>query len=185
MKNNEKIKKVALYSRVSTKEQNPENQKEALVGKAKREGWEYDYFEETESTRKTRPVKYKLYQRLLKKEYDAVLVWKLDRWGRSVMELVTEIETLYNRGVKFISITDPVDLTTDTGWLQFQIISAFAEFERRLISTRTKEAFYKDKEGVTRSRKTGKPVGKRGRDTKRRRKRGYYERWSKKREAVN
>jgi DNA invertase Pin-like site-specific DNA recombinase len=150
-----------------------------LLKRAKREDWQYDYFEEKESTRKTRPIKYKLYQKLLRNEYDAVIVWKLDRWGRSVKELVTEIETLYNRGVKFISIMDPIDLSTDTGWLQFQIISAFAEFERRLISTRTKEAFFKDKNGVTRSRKTGKPIGKRGRDRKRRNRSGYYQRWSK------
>jgi len=173
------IKKVALYSRVSTIDQNPENQKDALVNRAKRERWEYKYFEEKESTRKTRPVKYNLYQRLLKKEFDAVIVWKLDRWGRSVKELVTEIETLFNRGVKFISIMDPIDLSTDTGWLQFQIISAFAEFERRIISTRTKEGFYKDKKGIIRSKKSGKPVGKRGPDKKRRNRSGYYQRWNK------
>jgi DNA invertase Pin-like site-specific DNA recombinase len=114
---------------------------------------------------------------LLKKEFDGVVVWKLDRWGRSVKELVTEIETLFNRGVRFISIMDPIDLSTDTGWLQFQIISAFAEFERRIISTRTKESFYKDKNKITRSKKSGKPVGKRGPDRKRRKKSGYYQRW--------
>jgi len=102
MKDEMKIKKVALYARVSTIEQNPENQKAALIKRAEREDWDYEYFPEKESTRKTRPINYQLYQKLLRNEYDAVLVWKLDRWGRSVKELVTEIGTLYNRGVKFI-----------------------------------------------------------------------------------
>jgi DNA invertase Pin-like site-specific DNA recombinase len=61
MNNDKEIKRVALYSRVSTIDQNSENQKEALVSRANREGWEFVYFEETESTRKTRPIKYKLY----------------------------------------------------------------------------------------------------------------------------
>ena len=53
--------KVALYARVSTIDQNPEMQKKSLVEKAHREGWEYQYFEEKESTRKTRPIKYEIY----------------------------------------------------------------------------------------------------------------------------
>ena len=76
--------KVALYSRVSTLEQNPQMQRKALVNKAETEGWEYEYFEEKESTRKTRPVKYALYQRLLRNEFDGVCVWKIDRWAREV-----------------------------------------------------------------------------------------------------
>ena len=174
------VMKAALYSRVSTEDQNPLLQKNALIKTAELEGWDYTYFEEVESTRKTRPIKNKLYHRLLKKEFGAVIVWKLDRWGRSVRELVTEIETLYTRGVKFISMMDPVDLSTDTGWLQFQIISAFAEFERDMISERTKQAFYVDDEGVTRSVKSGKAVGKRGKEKKDkpRRKSGYHQRWA-------
>jgi len=158
-----------LYARVSTEDQEPLMQEKALKNRADREGWEYEYFVEKESTRKTRPIKYALYQRLLNKEYDAVCVWKIDRWARSTKELTTEIEILYNRGVKFISITDPIDLSTDTGWLQFQIISAFAEFERRLISTRTKEGL-----------KNAKNVGKRGKDKNPRRKSGYLLRYAKK-----
>lgn len=161
--------KVALYARVSTEDQDPTMQEKALKNRAVREEWEWEYYEEKESTRKTRPIKYALYQRLLNREYDAVCVWKIDRWARSVKELTTEIEILYNRGVKFISIIDPIDLSTDTGWLQFQIISAFAEFERRIISTRTKEGL-----------KHAKNVGKRGKDQNPRRKSGYLLRYAKK-----
>jgi len=158
--------KVALYMRVSTKDQNLDMQKNALIEKAKREGWDYALFEEAESTRKTRPVKYQLYQQLLNKEFDAVVVWKIDRWARSTQELSREVTTLYERGVKFISLTDNIDLSNASGMLQFNIISAFAQFERDIISERTKEGL-----------KGKKNVGKRGKDKKRRRKSGYYRRW--------
>lgn len=161
--------KFALYCRVSTDEQNPLMQRKALIEKAEREGWDYELFEEKESTRKTRPIKYALYQRLLKKEFDGVLVWKVDRWARSTQELSREVTTLYEGGVKFISLTDKIDLSSASGTLQFNIISAFAQFERDIISERTKEGL-----------KHAKNVGKRGPDRKRRRKSGYYQRWMRK-----
>jgi len=158
--------KFALYCRVSTDEQNLLVQRKALVEKAEREGWAYEVFEEKESTRKTRPIKYGLYQRLLNKEFDGVCIWRIDRWARSTQELSREVTTLYNRGVKFISLTDNIDLSNASGTLQFNIISAFAQFERDIISERTKEGL-----------KGKKNVGKRGKDKKRRRKSGYYQRW--------
>ena len=160
--------KVALYTRISTMKQDAEMQRKALIDKAEREGWEYEIFEEQESTRKTRPIKYQLYQRLLKKEFDAVVVWKIDRWARSTQELSREVTTLYNKGVKFISLTDNIDLSSASGTLQFNIISAFAQFERDIISERTKEGL-----------KHAKNVGKRGPDRKRRRRSGYHQRWCK------
>ena len=173
-------KKVALYSRVSKEMQNPENQKKALIEKADQEGWKYEYFEEVESTRKTRPIKYALYQRLLKNEFKAVMVWKLDRWARSLQELVREVPTLKDRGVNFISMKENIDLTSAAGKLQFHMFAAFAEFEREIISERTKQAFYVDEDGVTRSIKSNKAVGKRGADKHKRRKGGYYLRWASK-----
>ena len=161
--------KVAIYARVSTQSQDPLMQKKALIEKAEREGWDYDYFEETKSTKKTRPVKYDLYNRLLKGEYDAVCIWKIDRWARSTQELSREVTTLYDRGVKFISLTDNIDLSSASGTLQFNIISAFAQFERDIISERTKEGL-----------KHAQNVGKRGKDKRPRRKSGYYLRWSSK-----
>jgi len=160
--------KVALYSRVSTQDQNPEMQERALIEKAEKEGWDYELFVEKESTRKTRPIKYQLYQRLLKKEFEAVIVWKIDRWARSVQELIREVTTLYNRGVKFISLTDNIDLSSASGRLQFNVMAAFAQFERDIISERTREGL-----------KHAKNVGKRGPDKKPRRKSGYYLRWAK------
>jgi len=142
-------------------------QRKALIEKAEREGWDYELFSEKESSRKTRPIKYDLYQQLLRKEYDAVVVWKIDRWARSTQELSREVTTLFERGVKFISLTDNIDLSSASGTLQFNIISAFAQFERDIISERTKEGL-----------KGKNNVGKRGKDKKRRRKSGYYQRWA-------
>jgi len=141
---------VALYSRVSTNDQNPLIQKEALIKKATDNKWDYQYFEEKQSTRNTRPIKNQIYLDSLKGKYDIVCVWKVDRWARSVQELARDIETLFNHNIKFISITDNIDLSSASGRLQFNVICAFAQFERDIISERTKEAFYKDKDGVTR-----------------------------------
>jgi DNA invertase Pin-like site-specific DNA recombinase len=68
-----------------------------------------------------------------------VCVWKIDRWARSTQALSIEVTTLYNKGVKFISLTDNIDLSSANRTLQFDIISAFAQFERDIISDGTKE----------------------------------------------
>ena len=177
---------VALYSRVSTQDQNPQMQKDALLKKASDNNWDYEYFEEMMSTRNTRPIKNQIYLDALKGKYDIVCVWKVDRWARSVQELARDIETLFNHGIKFISITDNIDLSSASGRLQFNVICAFAQFERDIISERTREAFYKDKDGITRSKKSDKPVGKRGKDRAhtKRKKSSYYQGWLKRKGDV-
>jgi len=145
--------KYALYARVSTDEQSTEQQINRLQTYAERMGWDYDVIEETMTTRKTRPKKYALMQSLRAGEYDGVCVYKLDRWARSMKELIYEIEELYNKKIDFISMTDGIDLSSATGKLQFQILAAFAEFERSLISQRTKE-------GLERARRNGVKLGR-------------------------
>lgn len=163
------MKKIALYCRVSTREQTNENQKIILIEHAKREQWDFEIFEEKESTRKTRPIKYDLMQRLRAREFDGVCVLKLDRWGRSTIELAGEIQELKDKGIDFISIRDNIDLSTATGQLQFNIISSFAQFERDIISERTKD-------GQARAKAEGKILGrpKGSKDKKKRGKSGYY-----------
>lgn len=165
--------KLAVYCRVSTDEQNPENQKIKLVEFCKRSGYEYEVFEEKESTRNTRPIKQSIIDMLRKRVFDGLLIWRLDRWARSSQELILEITELYEKGIMFISLNDNIDLSTPTGKLQFQILSAFAEFERNLISQRTKE-------GLTRAKKEGKKLGrpKGSKDSKQRRKSGYWKRYA-------
>lgn len=168
------MKKVALYCRVSTDKQTTENQKLRLVEFAESQGYEYEIFEEVESTRKTRPVKQALLVKLRAYEYDAVVVYKLDRWARSSTELILETKELLDKGIGFISLSDNLDFSTASGKLHFQILSAFAEFERSLISERTKE-------GIRRAKSQGKKLGrpKGSKDKKKRSKSGYIIRHAK------
>ena len=161
--------KIAIYCRVSSSDQTPDNQRIRLTEYAREKEWESEVYTEVESTRNTRPVKAELLHKLRDGKYDGVLVYKLDRWARSSTELVLEIRELVSKGVVFISYTENLDFSTSTGRLHFQILSAFAEFERDLISERTKEGIYRAK---IRGKKLGRPKG--SKDKKKRRKAGYY-----------
>lgn len=174
------MKRIALYLRVSTSEQTVDNQRIRLVDYAKKNGYHYDIYEEIESTRKTRPVKQALLARLRKQEYEAVVVHKLDRWARSSTELILDTKELLDKGVGFISISDNLDFSTAAGKLHFQILSAFAEFERELIRERTVTALQRKKaEGYI---FRGRPKG--AKDRKKRKTDGYYEREARKREIA-
>lgn len=163
------MKKWALYVRVSTEEQQTDNQKLLLTQYAEQLNYNYEVIEEVESTRKTRPLKQQLLNDLRKKKYEGVIVYKFDRWARSSRELILEIEELTSKNVKFVSYSENVDFTTAIGKLQFNILSAFAEFERDLISQRTKE-------GLKRAKAEGTQLGRRkgSKDTKKRKTLGYY-----------
>ena len=172
---------LALYLRVSTSEQTVENQRRKLVEYAEKNLYTYDIYEEVESSRKTRPIKQALLQKLRKKEYDAVALYKLDRWARSSTELILDTKELLDKGVGFISISDNLDFSTAAGKLHFHILSAFAEFERELIRERTVTALQRKKaEGYVFQ---GRPKG--AKDLKKRKTDGYYEREARKREIAS
>ena len=145
--------KAAIYVRVSRKDLNLENQLNPLTEYADRHGWEYKVFQEKESTRKTRPVQYNLFKRLSRKEYDVLLIYKLDRWARSLKELIEHLDALINKGVKVISYTENLDFSNSMGRLIYHIIGSFAEFERDLIRERTIA-------GLDRARRQGKKLGR-------------------------
>ena len=176
----EKSNKIALYCRVSTSRQTNDNQKARLFEYAKSNNLDYDLFEEVESTRKTRPVKQELLTSLRNGAYSAVVVFKLDRYARSSRELILEIQELTNKGIGFISISDNLDFSMSTGRLHFHILAAFAEYERSLISERTKE-------GIARTKAQGTVLGrpKGSKDSKPRPKGGYYLRELNKRKTQN
>lgn len=173
------MKNVALYCRVSLSNgsQTTENQKIRLVEFAERNGYTYNIYEEQESTRKTRPVKQALLAELRAGRYDAVIVYKLDRWARSSTELILDTKELIDKGIGFISISDNLDFGTASGKLHFQILSAFAEFERELIRERTIEGLRRAKQE---GKKPGRPAG--SKDTIKRKKAGYILREAKKRQ---
>ena len=172
--------KIALYCRVSTNRQTNDNQKLRLIEYAEANKFEFDLFEEVESTRKTRPIKQELLTKLRGGDYSALVVFKLDRYARSSRELILEIQELTNKGIGFISISDNLDFSSSTGRLHFHILAAFAEFERSLISERTKE-------GIARTRAQGTILGrpKGSKDSKPRPKGGYFLRELNKRKKQN
>jgi putative DNA-invertase from lambdoid prophage Rac len=173
------MNRVALYCRVSLSNgsQTTENQRIRLEEYARLKGWEYDIYEEQESTCKTRPVKQALLANLRNDEYSAVLIYKLDRWARSSTELILDTKELVDKGVGFISISDNLDFSTAAGKLQFRILSVFAEFERELIRERTIEGLHRAK---MQGKKPGRPKG--SKDKKKRRKSGYILREATKRQ---
>jgi len=146
--------KVAIYCRTSKTDQNPENQKIELEKYAKAMGYDYKIFEEQESTRKTRPVKNDIFQDALRKKWDLILVWKLDRWARSMQELINDLELLRQNNVQFKTLKENIVLDDNpTNKLMINILSAFAQFERDIIRERTMA-------GLERARQQGKKLGR-------------------------
>ena len=162
---------LAIYARVSTQEQTTDNQVIRLTEYVNGRGYDYEVFTETESTRKSRPVKKLLLDLLRKGVFDVVIVYKLDRWARSSRELLLEIEELTSKGIEFHSYSENLDFTSASGKLHFSILSAFAEFERELIRERTLEGLHRAKQ---QGKKLGRPKG--SKDKKKRRTAGYYKR---------
>lgn len=166
--------KIVIYCRVSTRDQNPGNQRLELEGFAKRSGWEFEVYEETESSRKTRPIKQEVLRMLRERKFDGVLVWKMDRWARSLSELILEVQEMTDKGIAFISFKDNIDLSTAAGKLMFHVFGAFAEFEREIIRERTLLGL----EGAkARGKKLGRPQGQK--DKKQRSPDGYKNRYRK------
>ena len=146
--------KVAIYCRTSKIDQNPENQKIELKKYAKAMGYDYTIFEEQESTRKTRPVKNDIFQDALRKKWDLILVWKLDRWARSMQELINDLELLKQNNVQFKTLKENIVLDDNpTNKLMINILSSFAQFERDIIRERTMA-------GLERARQQGKKLGR-------------------------
>ena len=88
-----------------------------------------------------------------RREIDVIIVWRLDRWGRSLADLVTSLQELTQLGVGFISLNEALDLTTPAGRAMAGMLSVFAEFERDIIRERVKA-------GIAQAREQGKPHGR-------------------------
>ena len=132
--------RVALYSRTSTQDQNTEMQIQALRAEASRRGWKVVLeHEEKSSSRKKLPLRDDIVRLARERKIDAVMVWALDRWARSLVDGVLTVTELFECGVAFVTCTGMViDLTTPEGKLQFHVMQAFAEFEREQIRRRVK-----------------------------------------------
>lgn len=133
----------ALYARVSTvdKGQDIELQLKNLRAYARARGWEiFDEYKDIglSGSKDRRPDLDRLLNDAKKRRIDGILVWKLDRFGRSLRSLVTTLEELKGLGVQFVSFTENLDFSTPAGRAMANLIGVFAEFERDLIRERVR-----------------------------------------------
>jgi len=151
------IARVALYARVSTlNNQDPEMQLSELREYAERRGWQIveEFTDQGVSgCRESRPALNRLMSDACRRRFDAVLVWKIDRFGRSLKHLVNALAELAALGVAFISLRDNLDLSTPSGRLMMHLLSAMAEFERELIQERVRA-------GLRNARAKGRRLGR-------------------------
>jgi DNA invertase Pin-like site-specific DNA recombinase len=150
--------KAALYARVSTTNhgQDVNMQLRELREYCQRRGLEIagEYTESASGSKDSRPELNRLMADAKQRHFDAVCVWKLDRFGRSLRHLVNALADLESLGVSFISLRDNLDLSTPSGRLMFQIIGAMAEFERALIQERVRAGL---RNARAKGRKLGRP----------------------------
>lgn len=168
--------KVCIYARVSTEDQNLETQLSACRDYCKRLDYEIsnEYKDIISGSKDSRPAFNQLIEDLRQNKFEAVIVYKLDRIGRSLQHLLNLFEEFQNRKIEFISITQNINTTTPKGKLFLRMLMILAEYERELIVARTKS-------GLDRARKQGKLLGrpKGAKDKKRRKLGGYFLRYKK------
>jgi len=144
--------RAGLYARVSTNDQQTlAMQNRAMREYAVRRGWTIALqVREVNSGAAKREAREMAARR---REIDVVLVWRLDRWGRSVTDLLATFQELGHLGVGFVSLTEALDLTTPAGRAMAGLLAIFAEFEREILRERTRA-------GLAHARENGKRLGR-------------------------
>ena len=151
-------KRVALYARVSTDGQSVENQLRELEAVAVKEGWKVverfiDQGISGSKGREGRPAFDKLNKGIVRREFDLVAAWSVDRLGRSLQDLVTFLNELDSKHTNLYLHKQGIDTTTPAGKLLFQMLGVFAEFERSMIVERVRA-------GLKRAKAEGKVLGR-------------------------
>lgn len=154
-----KTEKVAIYARVSTldKGQDVELQLSDLRTYADARGWKIfkEYIDIGQSgSKEQRPAFKGLMEDARKRKVDIILVWRLDRFGRSLKHLIVSLDELRALGVGFVSFKESLDFTTPTGRLMFHLLAAFSEFEKEVIKERVRA-------GLAHAKAKGKRLGRR------------------------
>ena len=147
--------RVGIYARVSTVDQQTlPMQLKQMKEYIKNRKWKLSVeFQEIGSGGKIRPKREELLKMARRREIDAILVWKLDRFGRSLADLITTLNELRDLGVVFVSLTESLDFSTPSGRAMAGMLSTFAEFERDMIRERVKA-------GIANARANGKTFGR-------------------------
>jgi putative DNA-invertase from lambdoid prophage Rac len=147
--------RAGFYARVSTHDQQTLGlQSEAMATYIKNRGWVATrQIEDIGSGAKDRPGRESLLKAARRREIDVIVVWRLDRWGRSVADLMATLGEMTELGVGLVSLTEALDLTTPTGRAMAGMLAIFAEFEREILRERVRA-------GITQARKEGRPHGR-------------------------
>ena len=147
--------RAAVYARVSTHDQQTlDLQTEAMRSYLRDRGWDLTrQVKDVGSGAKERPGRESLLKAARRRELDVVVVWRLDRWGRSVADLMATLRELTDLGVGFVSLTEALDLTTPSGRAMAGMLAIFAEFEREILRERVRA-------GIAQARKEGRPHGR-------------------------
>jgi putative DNA-invertase from lambdoid prophage Rac len=147
--------RVGLYARVSTQDQQTiPLQTRAMREYAARRGWTIAMqVREVGSGAVQRQSREKLLEAARRRDIDGVLVWRLDRWGRSVTDLLATLQELEHLGVGFVSLTEALDLTTPAGRAMAGLLAVFAEFEREILRERVRA-------GLAQARQNGQRLGR-------------------------
>ena len=147
--------KTAIYARVSTDEQTTDNQVIKLKQVAERNGWEVQaiYADTISGAKSKRPELDKLMKSVMRKEIDIVMVWSVDRLGRSLQHLITLLSDIHSKDCDLYLHLQGIDTTTPSGKMMFQMLGVFSEFERSLIRDRVLA-------GLDRAKAQGKRLGR-------------------------
>jgi DNA invertase Pin-like site-specific DNA recombinase len=147
--------RVGVYARVSTHDQQTlPLQLTAMTEYVGRRGWAVAMrVEDIGSGASVRPRREELLRAARRREIDLVLVWRLDRWGRSLIDLINSLQELASLGVGFASINEALDLTTPAGRAMAGMLAVFAEFEREILRDRVRA-------GIAQARQSGQPHGR-------------------------
>lgn len=149
------IMRAAVYARVSTFGQEPENQLQELRRYVEARGWSAVEFVDrgVSGAKDRRPALDQMLTDAKRRKFDVVVCWRLDRLGRNLRHLVTLLEDLQAVGIAFVSLGEGIDCTTAAGRLQLHVLAALAEFERARIAERVRA-------GLARVRASGKRLGR-------------------------
>ena len=151
-----KAKRAAIYVRVSSGEQNTEPQERSLRAYVQRRGWKVQKIYRDQGisgATARRPALTELMKDCRRGSVDVLVVWKFDRFARSLNALISGLEMCRSLGIDFVSVTEAVDTSLPAGELVFQMIGAVAQFERSLIAERVKS-------GLANARAKGKVLGR-------------------------
>lgn len=148
-------RRIGAYLRVSTLDQSTDLQKQELAAYIRARGWaQVTWYEDKASGTKSNRIELqKLLTDARSRKIDLIIVWKLDRWGRSLKDVLCMLQELAELNVEFCSLKDQIDLSTSTGRLLMHLLGAFAEFEASMIRMRVRA-------GLQAAKKKGRRLGR-------------------------